>query len=608
MDSRPHGNDIGSGMTPKRITYNLVNPVKNIFVMLTKLTVKDYALIEALEVEFEPGLNILTGETGAGKSILIGALGLVLGERADSDSVRSGAKAAVVEAEFEIAGHAALGAKLGELEIEHERDPLVARREVQAGGKSRAFLADSPVPLAALKSFGDLALDMHGQHQHQSLLYEDRHIDYLDGFGKLLPLRQSVAAAFARYQSVRRQLGDLVNKEQLTREKLDLYQYQIKEIETAGLTGGEEDELGRERNILENTEKLFELASQAYALLYDGEGAVTEQLGKLDNLMGSVRAIDDRVAGLAETVGGASSQLGEAARELRRYRDGLSFDPARLETIRDRLDLVRTLRKKYGGKENTVDAVLAHLARIKLEVGSVEHGEELIAQLKIQLEEQRKDLETQAIDLSVKRAHAALKMAKAVEAELADLGMEKAKYEIEVSQPEDQSGPVRHKGKNVPADATGIDRVRFLISPNPGEEPKALARIASGGEISRVMLAIKSILADAGAVPVLVFDEIDAGIGGRVAEAVGRKLKAIARERQVLCITHLPQIASQARIHFRVSKETAKGRTVTTVRRLDEDERVEEIARMLGGSAVTETARKHAREMVAANGPAAGDR
>ncbi|MCU0606193.1 MAG: DNA repair protein RecN [Candidatus Edwardsbacteria bacterium] len=576
--------------------------------MLTKLTVRDYALIEALEVDFEPGLNILTGETGAGKSILVGALGLVLGERADSDSVRGGAKAAVVEAEFDVAGRPALAAKLRELEVEHAADPLIARREVQAGGKSRAFLADGPVPLAALKSFGDLALDMHGQHQHQSLLYEERHVDYLDGFGRLLALRRSVAESYSRYQATARRLDDLVNKEQLTREKLDLYQYQVKEIEAAALRQDEEEELDRERTVLGNAEKLSTLASQAYGLLYEGEGAVSEQLGALGKALADIRAIDGRIDGLAAAVGGASAQLDEAARELRRYRDGITFDPGRLADIRDRLDLVRTLRKKYGGRENSVAAVLAHLDRIKREIDSVEHGEELIAGLKRQLEGDRARLEAGAIELSAKRTQAAQTMARAVEAELADLGMEKARFAVEVAQQEEADGPVRIAGKAVSAGATGIDRVRFLISPNPGEEPKALARIASGGEISRVMLAIKSILAEADAVPVLVFDEIDAGIGGRVAEAVGRKLKAIAAGRQVLCITHLPQIAAQAGAHYRVSKATAKGRTVTTVRRLDDGQRIEEIARMLAGSAVTETALRHAREMVAAGAAPAGRR
>ena len=570
--------------------------------MLTKLTVKDYALIESLEVEFSSGLNILTGETGAGKSILIGALGLVLGERADSDSVRGGAKQAVVEACFQIAGNPAITQLLGELEVEHTADPLIVRREVQAGGKSRAFIDDSPVPLAALKRFGDAILDMHGQHQHQSLLYESSHLDYLDGFGKLLPLRQAVAVSFQKFSAIKKQLDDLINKEQLTKEKLDLYQFQVKEIEAAALSVGEEEELDKERTVLENSEKLFAQASEAYTLLYEGEGAVTERLGSLEHLIAGIHGIDGRVKDLKETVSAATSQLDEAARELRRYRDGLSFDPKRLEEIRDRLDLIRTLKKKYGSKTGSAQAVLDHLARIKLEVDSVEHGEELIAKFRTQLEDARRELEATAIELSGKRAQAAGKMARAVEAELKDLGMEKARFEVETKMIDEPDGPVKVKGKPVRTEPTGIDAVRFLIAPNPGEEPKALARIASGGEISRVMLAIKSILAEADAVAVLVFDEIDAGIGGRVAEAVGRKLQQIARSRQVLCITHLPQIASLAQSHYQVSKESKKGRTVTQVARLDDGARVEEIARMLGGSTITETAIKHAREMVAQGG------
>ncbi|HTY09213.1 MAG TPA: DNA repair protein RecN [Candidatus Edwardsbacteria bacterium] len=566
--------------------------------MLTKLTVKDYALIEALEVEFAAGLNILTGETGAGKSILIGALGLALGERADSDSVRSGAKQAVVEACFRTAGNRAIEDLLRELGVEHAADPLIVRREVQAGGKSRAFIGDSPVPQAALKRFGDAILDMHGQHQHQSLLHEASHLDYLDGFGKLLPLRQEVGERYARHRAIDQELHDLINREQLTREKLDLYQFQIREIEAAALIVGEEEELEKERTVLENSEKLFALASEAYALLYDGEGAVTERLGGIGRSVEGIEAIDGRIADIRTSIGEAASQLDEAARGLRRYRDGLSFDPKRLEEIRDRLDLVRTLKKKYGSKTGSLQAVLDHLARIKREVDSVEHGEEQIAALRTQLEQARRALEEAAVELSGKRAQAAGTMARAVEAELKDLGMEKAKFAVEAATADDPEGPVRVKGKPVRTDATGIDAVRFLIAPNPGEQPKALARIASGGEISRVMLAIKSILAEADAVAVLVFDEIDAGIGGRVAEAVGRKLTEIGRARQVLCITHLPQIASLAQAHYQVSKEARKGRTITQVARLDDGRRVEEIARMLGGSKMTETTVKHAKEML----------
>ncbi len=566
--------------------------------MLTKLIVKDYALIESLEVDFAPGLNILTGETGAGKSILIGALGLALGERADIDSVRTGAKAAVVEAEFCVKSHRPAAELLKELETEPSVDPLIVRREVNAAGKSRAFVNDSPVNLAGLKRLGDALLDMHGQHQHQSLLYEDRHLDYLDAFGHLEPLRRQVSQLFSEYHKTKKQLDDLVHKEQLTREKIDLYQFQLKEITDAGLHAGEEEELEKEKLILENTEKLFASASQAYEILYDGEGSIIERLGTLENLFTDLSSIDERQNESRDAVQSSLAQLEETARSLRQYRDKLQFDPERLEVIRDRLDLIKTLKKKYGQKQGTIEAVLEHAQRVKLELDSVEHGEEIIAKLRAELENERQELEKSALELSSKRTEAAKKLSKEVIGQLKDLGMEKAVFKTEVAQTPDTDGLVEVKKQRQKTESWGIDQVRFLISPNPGEDPKPLAKIASGGEISRVMLAIKTILAEADAVPVLVFDEIDAGIGGRVAEAVGHKLKEIGNKRQVLCITHLPQIAALGDSHYVVSKQENKGRTITNVQQLDEKQRVEELARMLGGSKITETTVKHAKEML----------
>ncbi|MBI4727567.1 DNA repair protein RecN [candidate division TA06 bacterium] len=566
--------------------------------MLTKLTVKDYALIESLEVDFTPGLNILTGETGAGKSILIGALGLALGERADSDSVRGGAKAATVEAEFNVQACRQAAEVLRELEVETETAPLILRREVNAAGKSRAFANDSPVNLNGLKRLGDALLDMHGQHQHQSLLYEERHLDYLDAFGHLEPVREQVSQLFSEYHKIKKQLNDLVHQEQLTREKIDLYQFQLKEIEAAGLQAGQEEELEKEKFILENTEKLFASANQAYELLYEGEGSIIERLGTLENLFSDLSAIDERQNESREAARSALAQLEETARALRQYRDRLQFDPERLEVIRDRLDLIKTLKKKYGQKRGTIEAVLEHAQSIKLELDGVEHGEEIIAKLKAEMENERMELEKYALALSSKRTEAAKKLSKEVIGQLKDLGMDKAVFKVQSLQTEDALGLAEVKGKRVMTEAWGIDQVSFLISPNPGEDLKALARIASGGEISRVMLAIKTILAEADAVPVLVFDEIDAGIGGRVAEAVGRKLKEIGRKRQVLCITHLPQIAALGDSHYVVSKQENKGRTITNVEQLDQKQRVDELARMLGGSRVTETVVKHAREMI----------
>jgi DNA repair protein RecN (Recombination protein N) len=566
--------------------------------MLTKLTVKDYALIESLEVDFAPGLNILTGETGAGKSILIGALGLALGERADLESVRTGAKAAVVEAEFQVKAYRPAAELLKELEAEAGIDPLILRREVNAAGKSRAFVNDSPVNLAGLKRLGDVLLDMHGQHQHQSLLYEERHLDYLDAFGHLETLRGQVSQLFSDYHRTKKQMDDLIQKEQLTREKIDLYQFQLKEITDAGLQAGQEEELEKEKFILENTEKLFANANQAYELLYDGEGSIIERLGTLENLFTDLSSIDERQNESRDAVQGSMAQLEETARSLRQYRDKLQFDPERLEVIRDRLDLIKTLKKKYGQKQGTIEAVLEHAQRIKLELDSVEHGEEIIAKLRAEMENERQKLEKSALELSSKRAEAAQKLSKEVIGQLKDLGMEKAVFKTEVAQTPDTDGLVEVKKQRQKTESRGIDQVRFLISPNPGEDPKPLAKIASGGEISRVMLAIKTILAEADAVPVLVFDEIDAGIGGRVAEAVGHKLKEIGNKRQVLCITHLPQIAALGDSHYVVSKQENKGRTITNVQQLDQKQRVEELARMLGGSKVTETTVKHAKEML----------
>lgn len=565
--------------------------------MLKKLIVKDYALIEALDVEFTPGLNILTGETGAGKSILIGALGLVLGERADTDSVRTGAKAAMVEAEFYLKGFEAIRKIFGELEIDCS-DELLIRREVSSSGKSRAFINDSPVTLANLKKIGDAVLDMHGQHEHQSLLYEEKHLDYLDGYARAWPERTQVNELFQQYHKTRSELEALRTREQLTKEKLDLYNFQIKEIESASLAEGEEDILESQRTILENSEKLFALSSESYQLLYQQDGSISEQFSTLERSVEEITGIDHRMEPALKAITSVNDQIEEIARDLRKYRDGISFDPARLEEIRNRLDMIRTLKKKYSGKEGTIAAVLAHYDRIKAEVDSVEHGEENIKKLEASLEAQRRELEKSCLALSEKRQAAAKKMAKDVVVQLKDLGMEKASFKVEVSRTEDDTGIIHADKNKYRAESTGMDMVRFLISPNPGEELKPLAKIASGGEISRVMLAIKTILSEADAVPVLVFDEIDSGIGGRIAEAVGIKLKEISSARQVLCITHLPQIASLAKNHFRVSKEEQKGRTITSVNVLGEKEKIVEIARMLGGSKITETTLKHAQEML----------
>lgn len=565
--------------------------------MLTRLSVHNYALIESLEVEFRPGLNILTGETGAGKSILIGALGLALGERADSDSVRTGASQAVVEAEFRIDRHQTVRAIFEELGLEWTGE-LSVRREVSAAGKSRALVNDAQVPLSGLKRIGDAILDMHGQHQHQSLLYEERHLDFLDGYARTWPERGAAGALFREHQGIRSELDALRGREKLTGEKLDLYAFQIREIESARLAEGEEEGLEREQAVLANAEKLHSLASEAYRLLYQNEGSISEQLSAARKALEQIAAIDERAGETGKGLASISDQVDEVSRELRRYRDSIQFDPGRLEEIRQRLDLVRTLKKKYGSRDGGTASVLNYLVRIKSEVDSVEHVQEHIARLEGELEAKRRKLERACLELSEKRQAAARRMAKEVLGQLGDLGMEKASFKVEVAQAEEEGGLARREGKYYGVGPTGMDQARFLISPNAGEDLKLLAKIASGGEISRVMLAVKTILAEVDQVSSLVFDEIDSGIGGRVAEAVGRKLRQIGEKRQVLCITHLPQIAALAQAHYRVAKREQSGRTLTTVEALSDKERVEEVARMLGGEKVSESALRHAREMV----------
>lgn len=569
--------------------------------MLIRLAIQNYALIESLEVEFGPGLNIITGETGAGKSILIGALGLALGERADSDSVRSGAKQAVVEAEFRQVRSHELNTALAETQLE-AGETLILRREVAAAGRSRAFVGESLVPLSVLKRVGDILVDMHGQHQHQSLLYEEKHLDFLDGFARAWPERQRVSDLYHGYRRKAGELEEWKNRERLTREKMDLYQFQIKEIESAKIVPGEEEGWERQQAVLANAEKLFALAAEAYGRLYQDEGSVCEQLGSLTKSLEQIAAIDGQAGEMKTAVAAAEGQLKEAARELRRYRDGIQFDPQRLEEIRQRLDLLYTLKKKYAAAGGGLQEVLDYLGRIKSEVEAVEHGQERIAELEAECEAARREWEQACLELSEKRQAAARRMSREVTAQLADLGMDKAAFEVEVVRVEDEAGLVRLQGKKYSADASGLDRVRFLIQPNLGEEMRPLARIASGGEISRVMLAIKTILAEADQTPVLIFDEIDVGIGGRVAEAVGKKLRQIGERRQVLCITHLPQIAALAQAHYRVSKKMSAARTITLVERLSENQRVEEVARMLGGEKVSQAALRHAREMVGSNG------
>lgn len=562
--------------------------------MLKELNIKNFAIIEQLRVEFAAGLNIFTGETGAGKSIVVDALNLALGERASADLIRTGCQEAVVEAAFELNERTAEEARslLAEHGIEtNPKEDLIVRRVLAASGKNKVYINGSLANLATLAVLGANLADIHGQHEHQSLLSLEHQMELLDSFGGLGGLRDEVTEAYQRLQGKRKELAELEIGERDRAQREDLLRYQKNEIEAAGLKPGEDEELANEQKVLANTEKLAGLFRDTDEALYSSDGSVLTNLKKAMTNLREIAEIDNRLAPTLELCETARAQLEEAAREISSSVDRVEFDPARLEQINDRLDMLQKFKKKYG---NTITDIMAFGARAAEELGRMERSTEEIERLKSEIQAIKFGLTSKAEELSKRRAAAATVLEKKIEEELALLGMKKAVLSVRITQ--EPGGDTLDGHRLGPR---GADRVEFLISPNPGEEPKPLAKIASGGELSRVMLALKAILVEGDSIPTLVFDEVDAGIGGAVAEEVGKKLKRVAAKRQVFCITHLPQIACMATTHYGVAKSVKQDRTNTEVRLLDTKERVNEIARMLGGKTITEATIKHAEEMIA---------
>ena len=559
--------------------------------MLVELHVTNFALIDRLDLTFGAGLNILTGETGAGKSIIIDALGLALGGRAGADLVRTGFAKATVEAVFDLShAPAEVRRRLAEagLDGDEEEDTLLVTRElVRAGGKSQCRINGRLMPVGVLKEITEGLVDVHGQHEHQSLLAADRHIDILDNWGgkDALALRQQVAALFGEAGALKRELERLRTDARERARMLDLYRFQQEELAGANLQSGEEEELAADRSRLANSEKLSAAASDAYATLSGAERGA----GALDALNAAlaavehVAALDENLSPLAETLQSAVSFAEDAAHELRVYQESVEFNPERLEEIEARLDLIRTLKRKYG---ETLEEIIAYAAELNGKLDALENSEAREEELTADIGKAEAKLNTAAARLTKVRRKASENFAAGIARELSDLGMAATQFEVSI-----EAHPVTSKG---------ADRVEFLLSPNPGEPLRPLAKIASGGEMSRIMLAMKSVLARTGAIPTMIFDEIDVGIGGRTAQTIGDKLEALAREAQIMCITHLPQIASRAGAHFFIEKQVHEGRTTVSVAPLDSEGRVDEIARMLGGSRRSEAVVQHAREMLSA--------
>ncbi len=551
--------------------------------MLETLRIQQYALIETLEVDFRQGFNVLTGETGAGKSIVAGALNLVLGGRASGEVVREGASRATIEAVFRVPRPPArLARLLKHYEIALEDGCLFLSRTIGADGRSRAYAGGNMVPVSVLAEIGDELVDLHGQHEHQSLLKTDRQLELLDAFGGLEEAVVRIGDRVGNLRALDRDIAELDKDDRERARRVEFLRYEVNEIEAAGLQPGEDEELKSRHTLITNAETIFTLAHQAYGELYDNEeGAAVDALDAALRGLENLSAIDPRFKVFSGQVLESRNAIEAVAAELRGYTERLEFDPRELDDINRRLALIGSLKRKYGG---TIDEILAYRDKAREEIAAFESRDARLDTLKIQRAEQEKEARALCNEVSKKRKSAAQKLDKQVRAALQDLGMKGAQFQTVFEECE--------------LCAHGVDRVEFFLAANVGEKPKPLRQVASGGEISRIMLALKSVFAQADKIPSLIFDEIDAGVGGVVARKVADKLEELARSHQVICITHIAQIAAAADAHMNVLKETVKGRTLTRVIPVEKEARVAELARLLDGS-VSEVSLKHARALLA---------
>jgi len=564
--------------------------------MLKTLQIKDYALIENIFVTFKKGLNIITGETGAGKSIIIGALSLILGERADSDAVRNGKNKAVIEGIFDNSGNETAQKFLISNEIEIF-DELIIRREVSIQGKSRAFINDTPVSVSTLKLLGNLLVDLHGQHQHQSLLYPENHLHLLDEIAGNENLLQQFGDEYKRFYSSNIDFKKMIANANNVREKKEFYEFQLKEINEVSPEKNEDEKLKSELKILENSEKLFSTSSELFQRLYEDENAIYNQLNEIAIKLSELNKID---ASFSEKEGDFNSALiliGDVAEYLRNYQNGIDISPERLEEIRERLGALLLLKKKFGG---SIDSVLKNKEKIENELSLVENFDEEIKRQKNNIEKIRTKLSKLANEISISRKSVVNKISTGIKKQLETLGISEAKFDVRITRKlsdadADENYYVIINNQKFKLLPNGVDTAEFYISTNIGEELKPLSKVASGGEISRIMLAIKSVLARKDKLPLLVFDEIDTGVSGRIAQKVGKSMKELAVEHQIIAITHLPQIAAQADSHFQVQKIASNGRVLSTITELDEENKIEEIAKLLSGESISNKALETAK-------------
>lgn len=550
--------------------------------MIESLHIKNYALIDDLTVNFKPGLNIFTGSTGAGKTIIIGALSLALGERASEDSIRTGTDETIIEADItnKTDNIEALAA------IENPQN-LIIRREIKRNGRSRVYLNDRQITLALLKEVGQELADISGQHRQRGLTDSSSHLEIIDRYAGLGKESNDLAESFKCFNQIKSDLNRYQNDRQRIISEKDLLEFQIKEIAAASLTEGEDEELEKEKLQLANAESIKAVCQVCMNILFDDEGSSSERIRTAIKELMRMAKYSQQAEKIGRKLEELSIHLDEAGISIRDLENSFDFDPGRQEIVEDRLALIKKLKRKYG---QSIEDILKYHEDARAKLSDFEDLDDTIARLKLELEKSRLELSEKARQISENRKKAASKLEKDVMTHLGDLAMKSAEFKVGFRTEEHKDGPYKVGSKTLSGDQNGYDIIEFLICPNPGEELKPLVTTASGGELSRILLAIISSLVDAFPRDTLVFDEIDSGISGKVASQVGKKLQKLAENRQVICITHLQQIASRGEAHFKVYKGKNRGRTVTKVKFLEGDQRVEEIARLLAGEKISDVA------------------
>ncbi|EGO7609349.1 DNA repair protein RecN [Enterococcus faecalis] len=553
--------------------------------MLQELSVKNFAIISSLQLEFQMGMTVLTGETGAGKSIIIDAMGLLTGGRGSSDYIRQGANKCTLEGLFSMPKSQELKQLLEELGIETEEDSLVIQRDISASGKNVCRVNGRIVNITNLKRIGEYLVDIHGQNEHQELMQSERHIDMLDEFGgkKLLAVKEKYTRAYQEYRALEAKVRKRQKNEKEFAQRMDMLHFQSDEIASAQLVAGEEEQLLEERNKLNNFQKIADALTISYAALNGEDDSSLDKIGTSMNELASIESLDSEYKTLSDTVQNAYYLLQEASGDLSRLIDGLELDEGRLNEVENRLGLIRQMKRKYG---DSIETILSYYEEITKELAEADFLEGGTGDLEALLAEKQQAAHQQALTLRKERKRLAKELEQQILTELKELYLERTEFEVRFTE-------LEHLQEN------GLDGVEFYITTNPGEPLKPLVRVASGGELSRVMLAMKTIFSQTQGITSIVFDEVDTGVSGRVAQAIADKIYQISENSQVLCITHLPQVAAVADEHYFIEKEIVAGRTETSVRILSEKERVNEIARMLAGSEITKLTIEHAQELLA---------